>query len=51
MKKIRNIKSDHGTIIRTGIICKKISCSMRDSAGRWLIVQNAKIFRNYVKHF
>ena len=24
---------------------------MRDSACRWLIVENAKIFRSYVKHF
>ena len=42
---------DHGTIIRTGITCKKIPCYMRDSACRWLIVENAKIFRSYVKHF
>ena len=24
---------------------------MRDSANRWLIVENAKIFQSYVKHF
>ena len=24
---------------------------MRDSACRWLIVENVKIFRSYVKHF
>ena len=24
---------------------------MRDSACRWFIVENAKIFRSYVKHF
>ena len=24
---------------------------MHDSANRWLIVENAKIFRSYVKHF
>ena len=41
----------HGTIIRTGIICKKIPCYMRDSVCRWFIVENAKIFRSYVKHF
>ena len=41
----------HGIIIRTGITCKKIRCYMRDSACRWLIVENAKIFRSYVKHF
>ena len=43
--------SKHGTIIRTGITCKKILCYMRDSACRWFIVENAKIFRSYVKHF
>ena len=42
---------DHGTIIGTGITCKKIPCYMRDSACRWFIVGNAKIFRSYVKHF
>ena len=41
----------HGTIIRTGIPCKKISCYMHDSACRWLIVENAKIFQRYVNHF
>ena len=41
----------HGTIIRTGITCKKIPCYMRDSACRWFIVENTKIFRGYVKHF
>ena len=41
----------HGTIMRAGITCKKIPCYMRDSACRWLIVENAKIFRSYVKHF
>ena len=42
---------EHGTKIRTGITCKKISCYMHDSACRWLIVKNVKIFRSYVKHF
>ena len=41
----------YGTVIRTGITCKKIPCYMRDSACRWFIVGNAKIFRSYVKHF
>ena len=34
----------HGTIIRTGITCKKIPCFMCDLACRWLIVENTKIF-------
>ena len=34
----------HGTIIRTGITYKKMSCCMRDSASRWFIVEKAKIF-------
>ena len=42
---------EHGTIIRTGITCKKIPCYMRDSACRWLIVEKDKIFRSYVKYF
>ena len=41
----------HGTIIQTGITCKKILCYMCDSASRWPIVKNAKIFQSYVKHF
>ena len=41
----------HGTIIRTGITCKKIPCYICDSACRWPIAENAKIFRSYVKHF
>ena len=41
----------HETIIGTGITCKKIPCYMRDSARWWLIIENAKIFRSYVKHF
>ena len=28
----------HGTIIRTGIKCKEISCYMSDSACRWFII-------------
>ena len=39
----------HGTIIRTRITCEKVSSYMRDSACRWLFVENAKIFRRYVK--
>ena len=42
---------NHGTIIRTGTTCKKIHCYMRGSACRWYIVENAKIFGNYVKIF
>ena len=41
----------HGTLIRAGITCKKISCYMRDSACKWLILENAQIFRSYAKHF
>ena len=37
--------------IRTGITCEEIPCYRRDSTGKWLIVENAKIFRSYVKHF
>ena len=42
---------NHGTVIRTGITCKKIPCYVRDSANRWLIVEIAEIFRSYVKKF
>ena len=42
---------NHRTIIPTGITFKKTPCYMRNSARRWLIVENAKIFRSYVKHF
>ena len=35
--------------IRTGIICKKISCCMLDSTCRWCIVKKAKISWCYVK--
>ena len=31
----------HGTIIGTGITCKKIPCYMRDSACRWFTVKKA----------
>ena len=41
----------HENIIGTGIICKKIPCYMGDSAFRWFIFQNGKIFRSYVKYF
>ena len=43
--------SNHGTMIRTGITCKKIPSYMRDSACGWFIGENAKIFGSYVKHF
>ena len=39
-----DIPADHGSIIRTGITCKKIPCHMRDLACRWFIVKKAKIF-------
>ena len=42
------IPSEHRTIIQTGITCQKIPCYMRNSASRWLIVENAKIFQCYV---
>ena len=34
----------YGTIMRTGITCKKIPFYMGDSACRWFIVKKAKIF-------
>ena len=43
--------SYHGPIIRTVITCEKISCYMSDSAFRWLIVENPRIFQSYVKYF
>ena len=49
--KRRSYLGNHGTIIRTGITCNKISCYMCDSPCKWLIAENAKIFRSYVKHF
>ena len=36
------------TIIRTGTLGKKISCYVGDSACRWLIIKNVKMF--YVKY-
>ena len=39
--------SYHGTIIRTGIICKKSSSNICDSVCRWLVVENVK----NIKHF
>ena len=36
--------SNHGTIIRIGITCKKIPCYMRDAACMWFIVKKTKIF-------
>ena len=41
----------HGTIIQTGITCKKFLCYMRDSACRWFIVKKAVLFWNYVNYF
>ena len=36
----------HGTIVRTGVTCSDISSYMRNSVCRWLIAENAKIFRS-----
>ena len=38
-----NVYLYHGTIIRTGITCNKISCYMHDSACTWLIVENGML--------
>ena len=45
-----NNSSNHGTIIRTVTICKKIPCYIRDSACKWFIVKKAKLFWGHVKH-
>ena len=42
---------NHGTIIQTGISCKRGFCYICNSAYRWLIVKNAEIFQSYVKDF
>ena len=34
----------HGTVIRKGITCKKISCYMRDSGCNWFILKKIKYF-------
>lgn len=34
----------HGTITKTGITRKKIPCYLRNSACRWQITENEKIF-------
>ena len=36
---LNEIRLDHGTIIRTGIIYKKIHCYMRDSASGGLLLK------------
>ena len=54
MREVHNeikIALNHGTIIWTEIACKKIPCYMHDLACRWLIVENAKVFRSYVNIF
>ena len=43
--------SSYGTITQTGITCKKISFYEHNSACRWRLVEKAKIFLSYVKHF
>ena len=47
---------EHGTIIWTGITCKKTPCFltccyMRDSACRWCFLKKAEILWSCVKHF
>ena len=51
MKHNLSVKLHHETIIRTGITCNKICGYMCDWAFRWLIVENAKMLRSYVKIF
>ena len=43
-EQFRRTAFNHGTILRTGITCKKIPCYMRDSTCRSFIVKEAKIF-------
>ena len=50
IRKNIGLSSKHGTIIQTGITCKKISFYIRDSASRWFIVKKGKIFWSYVKN-
>ena len=45
------IESNHETLIRRGITCKKIPCYLHDTACRWFFVKKAKIFWSYVKCF
>ena len=45
------VRYNHGTIIRTGITCKKIPCYMRDSDCRWFIVKKAIKFEVMLKIF
>ena len=44
----RLVFPEHETIIWTGMTCKKIPCYMHNSACRWFIVKNDKIFWSYV---
>ena len=50
LQKLANQSLLNGALV-IGITCNKISCYMRDSACRWLIIENAKIFGSYVKIF
>ena len=46
------IKGDgynHGTMIQTGISCKKTSCYIGDSAFRWSIVGKTKTLQENVE--
>ena len=45
------ISRSHGIIMRKGIICEKIPWYMWDSACRWCIDENEKVFWSYVKRF
>ena len=40
----KKILSEHGTMIQAGKTYKKTPCYMYDSAYRWFIVKEAKIF-------
>ena len=42
---------NHGVIIQTRITCKRIPYYMYESACRWRIAENVKIFVGYVKNF
>ena len=44
MKMFKACNIQHGTIIQIGITCNNTHCYKRDSACRWHIVKNAKIF-------
>lgn len=47
---IANFNIDRHVKVK-GITCKKMHWYMHDSRCRWYIIQNAKIFWTYVRHF